>query len=184
MPQNKFYGYENSAFQAGKHPGIQKYSSQSKFSIHRLTIAWKAITFITAGHDLRTKTSLPLLPERQNHCSCTDEYPCRRKANIRLPVFEPSWRINVLPSRQGDSCRFIPQNKFCGYENSAFQAGKHPGIQKYSSQWKPSIHRLTFAWKAKTFITAGHDLRTKTSLPLLPERQNIRIENNQLQTSL
>jgi hypothetical protein len=89
-----------------------------------------------------------------------------------LRVFEPSWQIKVLPSRQGESCRFMPQNKFCGYENSAFQAGKHPGIQKYSSQWKPSIHRLTFAWKAITFITTGHDLRTKTSLPLLHERQN------------
>jgi hypothetical protein len=45
-------------------------------------------------------------------------------------------------------------------------------------------NKAAFAWKAITFITAGHDLRTKTSLPLLPERQNIRIKNNQLQTGL
>ena len=124
MPQNKFYGYENSAFQA-KNTFEYRNPSQWKPSIHRLTFAWKAITFITAGHDLRTKTSLPLLPERQNYCSCTDKYPCRRKAKIRLPVFAPSWRIKVLPFRQGESCRFTPQNKFYGYENSAFQAKKH-----------------------------------------------------------
>jgi hypothetical protein len=28
----------------------------------------------------------------------------------------------VLPFRQGESSRFTPQNKFCGYENPAFQA--------------------------------------------------------------
>jgi len=96
MPQNEFCGYENSAFQA---ENILK-NDVSLSSTIRLTFAWKAITFITAGHDLRTKTFLPLLPERQNYCSCTDKYPCRRKANIRLPVFAPSWRINVLPSGQ------------------------------------------------------------------------------------
>jgi hypothetical protein len=51
--------------------------------------------------------------------------------------------------------RFMPQNKFCGYENSAFQA-KNTFEYRNPSQWKPSIHRLTFAWKAITFITAGH----------------------------
>ena len=39
--------------------------------------------------------------------------------------------------------RFMPQTKFCGYENSAFQAGTI--LDTYPSQWKPSIHRLTFA---------------------------------------
>jgi len=56
-PQNEFCGYENSAFQAKKHPRRQKYPSQSKFSIHRLTVAWKAITFITAGHRPADKDS-------------------------------------------------------------------------------------------------------------------------------
>jgi hypothetical protein len=44
------------------------------------------------------------------------------KTKIRLPVFAPSWQIKVLPFRQGESSRFMPQNEFCGYENSAFQA--------------------------------------------------------------
>ncbi len=74
----------------------------------------------------------------------------------QLRVFAPSWQINVLPSRQvsdGDSCRRI---------NSAvmkirlFKPKTPSNTQKYPSQPKPSIHRLAFAWKAITFITAGH----------------------------
>jgi hypothetical protein len=42
----------------------------------------------------------------------------------------------------------MPQNEFCGYENSAFQA-KNTLEYRNPSQWKPSIHRLTFAWKAE-----------------------------------
>ena len=71
-----------------------------------------------------------------------------------LRVFAPSWRIKVLPFRQVSDGGLMPQNKFCGYENSAFQAGTILGT--YPPQSKPSIHRLTFAWKAKTIITAGH----------------------------
>jgi hypothetical protein len=53
----------------------------------------------------------------------------RKKENSpsRLCVFVAN-KCSALQAgfRQG----FMPQNKFCGYENSAFQAKKHPWIQK------------------------------------------------------
>ncbi len=42
-----------------------------------------------------------------------------------LRVFAPSWRIKVLPFRQVSDGGLMPQNKFCGYENPAFQAKKN-----------------------------------------------------------
>ena len=84
----------------------------------------------------------------------------RAKPTSRLSVFVAN-KCSALQAgfRQG----FMPQNKCWGYENSAFQA-KNILEYRNPSQSKPSIHRLTFAWKAITFITAGYDLRTKTSL--------------------
>ena len=119
-------------FSSQKHPRIQKYPSRSKFSIHRLTFAWKAITFITAGHRPTDKDVPAIsLPERQNSCRVVqmnihtgrkEHWSIRwfidllmnsgwcRRYNIQLRVFVPSWRINVLPSRQvsdDDSCHRI-----------------------------------------------------------------------------
>jgi hypothetical protein len=54
------------------------------------------MTFITAGHDLRTKASQQSLPERQNHCSCTNEYPRRQKAITML-----FWRIELAAVESG-----------------------------------------------------------------------------------
>jgi hypothetical protein len=61
----------------------------------------------------------------------------------QLRVFASSWQIKVLPFRQvsdDDSCRRI---------NSAVMK-----IRLFKPK-KFSIHRLIFAWKAITFITAG-----------------------------
>jgi hypothetical protein len=44
-----------------------------------------------------------------------------------------------------------PQNKFCGYENSAFQA---ENILK--NDVSPSFDKRCFCLKGNTFITAGH----------------------------
>ena len=75
----------------------------------------------------------------------------RAKPTSRLSVFVAN-KCSALQAgfRQG----FMPQNKCWGYENSAFQA-KNILEYRNPSQSKPSIHRLTFAWKAITFITAG-----------------------------
>jgi len=54
----------------------------------------------------------------------------------------------VLPFRQGESSRFTPQNKFCGYEDSAFQAENTFSVEAFNSP-------AHFCLKAITFITAG-----------------------------
>ena len=38
----------------------------------------------------------------------------------------------VLPFRQGESSRFTPQNEFCGYEDSAFQAEKTFAVEAFN----------------------------------------------------
>jgi len=48
----------------------------------------------------------------------TGECGCRGKGQ---GIFFSEGQL-VLPFRQGESSRFTPQNKFCGYENPAFQA--------------------------------------------------------------
>jgi len=76
----------------------------------------------------------------------------RAKPTSRLSVFV----ANKCSAFQADFWRwFMPQNKFCGYENSAFQA-KNTFEYRNPSLSKPSIHRLIFAWKAISFITTGH----------------------------
>ena len=61
----------------------------------------------------------------------------------------------ILPSRQvsdDDSCRRI---NAAVMKIRLFKPKNILEYRKYSSQWKPSIHWLTFACKAITFITAG-----------------------------
>ena len=131
-----------------------------KFSTHRLTFAWKAIPFITAGHDLRTKIQQPDTAWKAERLQLHKRISTPTKKNTDrlddlsiywwipiiwgLRVFAPSWQIKVLPFRQvsdDDSYRRI---------NSAVMK-----IRLFKPK-KFSIHRLPFAWKATTFITAGH----------------------------
>jgi hypothetical protein len=72
MPQNKFCGYENSAFQAQK-----VFNSPANFCLKGNNL-----------HNRRSPTcgqryKKHMLPERQNYCSCTDEYLHRQKKNKR-----------------------------------------------------------------------------------------------------
>ena len=71
-PQNEFCGYENSAFQAKKHPRRQKSIVVVAFNSPPL-LCLKGNNF----HNRRSATYgqwhyYPPLPERQNHCHCIE----------------------------------------------------------------------------------------------------------------
>jgi len=85
-PQNKFCGYEDSAFQA-------KILSNTEISIAVEAFNSPANLCLKGNNlhnrqvgDLRTKMSLQSLPERQNYCSCIEKYLLRRKGTNETKI--------------------------------------------------------------------------------------------------
>jgi len=102
-------------FSSQKHSRIQKYPSRSKFSIHHLIFAWRAITFITAGHrpadkdittiaawkaellQLHRQISMPAKSENPTSCFCAfvANKSTAFQAGWELPIHAAEWILRL-----------------------------------------------------------------------------------------